>query len=283
MYVRIYIYIHFQSTHFQILYMEPKQAIFIILFALVLLIYFLRDRKRKLVALPVDYDKMLKEHVAFYRNLSDEGQAKFVEKIRDFLSYVRVHGVNVEISELDKMLVAASAVIPIFGFEYWKYHNVTDVLLYPGSFNNENFSTTEGDLRTLGIVGNGPLQQIVVFSLPALREGFRRESDKENTGIHEFVHLLDKEDGAVDGVPEILLSKQYTIPWLKYMSEEIEKMKQHHSDINIYGATNKAEFFAVASEYFFQQPHLFKENHPELFEMMERIFHQNIEHELVRN
>jgi Mlc titration factor MtfA (ptsG expression regulator) len=64
------------------------------------------------------------------------------------------------------------------------------------------------------------------------------------------------------------------------MSEEIGKMKNNHSDINIYGATNKAEFFAVASEYFFQQPHLFKEKHPELFELMEKIFHQNMDEEL---
>jgi hypothetical protein len=47
------------------------------------------------------------------------------------------------------------------------------------------------------------------------------------------------------------------------------------SDINYYGASNKAEFFAVTSEYFFNQPELFKENHPELFELMCLIFNQN--------
>ncbi|WP_232373004.1 M90 family metallopeptidase [Pinibacter aurantiacus] len=257
--------------------MEPMQAIYIIVFVLLLVIYLLREKKRKPVALPDNYDDMMEKHVAFYRNLSAEDQARFVDKVKDFLSYVRIHGVNTEITELDKMLVAASAVIPIFGFDEWKYHTVKDVLLYPGSFNNENFSTENGDLRTLGMVGDGAMQQVVVFSLPSLREGFRRERDKENTGIHEFVHLLDKEDGAVDGIPEILLTKQYSIPWLKFMSQEIGKMKNNRSDINIYGATNKAEFFAVASEYFFQQPHLFKEKHPELFELLEKIFHQDLD------
>jgi Mlc titration factor MtfA (ptsG expression regulator) len=52
-------------------------------------------------------------------------------------------------------------------------------------------------------------------------------------------------------------------------------MQQQHSDINIYGATNPAEFLAVVSEYFFSQPHLLAEHHPQLYELLEKIFHQN--------
>ena len=88
------------------------------------------------------------------------------------------------------------------------------------------------------------------------------------------MHLLDKADGSTDGIPEILLNQQYTIPWLQYMSEEIERMKKGKSDINVYGTTNKAEFFAVASEYFFGSPEKFRERHPELFDIMTKIFHQ---------
>ena len=58
------------------------------------------------------------------------------------------------------------------------------------------------------------------------------------------------------------------------MKEEIEKMKKGRSDINVYGTTNKAEFFAVASEYFFGAPERFRECHPELFNIMTNIFHQ---------
>src|SRR5206468_5058919 len=105
------------------------------------------------------------------------------------------------------------------------------------------------------------------------RLGFLNEAGTHNTGIHECVHLLDKADGATDGIPEQLLSRQYSIPWLNLMNETIEKIKQGNSDINPYGATSKTEFFAVAAEYFFQRPDLFKENHPELFVLMENIFH----------
>lgn len=230
------------------------------------------------VVMPGNFRTLLNEHVAFYKKLSDAEKIKFEIRVKDFLSYTRITAVNTEISDLDKLLVASSAIIPTFGFN-WHYYNLTDVLLYEGAFNKDEFAVNEKDANILGMVGTGAMQRIMILSKPALQQGFANEISKSNTGIHEFVHLLDKADGDTDGIPEALISRQYTIPWLKYMSEEIEKMKEGKSDINIYGATNKAEFFAVASEYFFGAPERFKKNHPELFELMTKIFHQNPETE----
>ncbi len=64
----------------------------------------------------------------------------------------------------------------------------------------------------LGMVGDGPMQQVMILSQHALREGFSNKTDKQNTAIHEFVHLIDKTDGATDGIPEVLLQNQYTLP-----------------------------------------------------------------------
>ena len=112
----------------------------------------------------------------------------------------------------------------------------------------------------------------MILSKPALHQGFENEHSKSSVGIHEFVHLIDKTDGTVDGLPEVILQKQYVIPWLKMMHQEIEKIKKGHSDINPYGALNEAEFFSVVSEYFFNQPKLFEKKHPELFSMMDTMF-----------
>ncbi|MGN6800930.1 MAG: zinc-dependent peptidase, partial [Ginsengibacter sp.] len=95
------------------------------------------------------------------------------------------------------------------------------------------------------------------------------------TGIHEFVHLLDKEDGAVDGLPEALLNRKHNGEWLKLMDENIELIIQQRSDISTYASTNKSEFFAVISEYFFNQPQLFKKNHEDLYRLMCLIFNQD--------
>jgi len=84
--------------------------------------------------------------------------------------------------------------------------------------------------------------------------------------------LLDKTDGDVDGVPHALLDKKFIVPWLQLMQKEMELIRDERSDINPYGLTNEGEFFAVVSEYFFERPALLKENHPELYALLEKIF-----------
>lgn len=238
-----------------------------------LIIIFYKNPLKKVV-LPPGYKELLIKHVAFYRSINDEEKIRFEKKINEFLGYVRIHGVNTRVEDIDKLLVAASGVIPIFGFPEWKYYNLRDVLLYPHTFNKNEFLSGEHDKNTLGMVGNGAMQRVMILSKPALHAGFANDLGKENTGIHEFVHLLDKEDGEVDGLPEALLHRQYLVPWLELMNQNIEALKNGNSDINIYGATSKAEFFAVAAEYFFGRPDLFREKHEELYNLMTRIFHQ---------
>jgi MtfA peptidase len=247
--------------------------IFIIILPIIILLI-LRKRKSKAhkVILPGNFRALLNEHVAFYRQLNDTGKLRFENKIKEFLSYVRIHAVNTEVDDIDKLLVASSAVIPVFNFN-WHYYNLRDVLIYADTFSKEEFSVTAQGRNVLGMVGTGAMQRMMILSKPALRQGFKNENLIYNTGIHEFIHLLDNADGATDGIPQQLLNRQYTIPWIKYMNEEMQKMKEGNSDINIYGISSQAEFFAVAAEYFFGAPELFQRNHPELFNLMERIFH----------
>jgi len=83
-------------------------------------------------------------------------------------------------------------------------------------------------------------------------------------------------DGKIDGIPKILMDKQYVIPWIDLIEKEIAKINKHKSDINPYGATNKTEFFAVASEYFFERPKLLSKKHPVLYNMLEKFFKQDL-------
>jgi len=251
------------------------QIVVLIIIALILVGVALYKRPVKKAVLPADYKNILLEHVAFYRNLDDKEKIRFEEKLKEFLGYIRITGVDTTVNDLDRLLVASSGVIPIFGFPEWRYYNLREVLLYPDSFNEHSFLAKSEDRHVLGMVGDGPMQRIMILSKPALHNGFANVSGKENTGIHEFVHLLDKEDGAVDGLPEALLKRQFTIPWLQLIAKNIAAIKAGESDINVYGSKNEAEFFAVAAEYFFESPESFKQNHPELYELMTQVFQQS--------
>ncbi|MGN6438847.1 MAG: zinc-dependent peptidase [Agriterribacter sp.] len=247
------------------------------LLAFIFIVAVLLRKKRKAKAtnaeLPATYRQLLEDNVAFYKKLSPDKKTDFEKSVQHFLSEVRITGVGTEVEDLDRVLIGASAVIPIFSFPRWEYVNIDEILLYPETF-NEEFETSGNNRSVLGMVGTGVLQRMMILSRHALREGFSNKTDKNNTAIHEFVHLIDKTDGAVDGIPELLMQHQYTLPWLDMIHKNIKAIKNHESDINVYGATNQAEFFAVVSEYFFERPDLLKNKHPELYEMLEKIFHK---------
>lgn len=222
-----------------------------------------------------DYQTLLLQHVGYYQKLTEPDRQRFESLIADFITSVRIEGVGLEVSDLDRVLVAASAVIPIFGYQEWWYTNLTNVILYPDTFNND--FQFEGDSRNImGMVGSGYMNGQMLLSRAALHKGFSSHSGKQNTGIHEFVHLLDKSDGVTDGVPEYLLAHEYAKPWLQMMHQEISRIeKGHSSDIDPYAATNEAEFLAVVAEYFFEKPEQLQQKHPELYAQLSRLFAQD--------
>jgi len=163
---------------------------------------------------PKEWRIVLIQKIDFYNSLSKEEKVLFEFKIQEFLLNCRITGITVTVDDTDRLLVAASAVIPIFQFPEWRYTNIYEVLLYPGRF-NEKYETSGPGRNILGMVGSGYMEGKMILSKPALHHGFANSSDKKNTAIHEFVHLIDKLDGSIDGIPELLLEKQYAIPWLE--------------------------------------------------------------------
>ena len=210
--------------------------------------------------------------ILFYQRLSAEDKKRFLKEVNSFLQRINITAINTDITDIDKIHVAVSAVIPMFAFEGWEYPNLEEVLLYNDHFNMGFETEGNEDRNIMGLVGTGAYKNKMLLSKPALQEGFNNKSDKGNTAIHEFVHLIDGADGDTDGMPEILMDKKYVLPWISLIHDEMEKMKDNDSDINPYGYTNKSEFFAVTAEYFFERPELFEEKHPELYKMMQQIF-----------
>lgn len=170
-------------------------------------------------------------------------------------------------------MIASGAVIPVFGFKDWHYPTVTGIIIYPDNFNEDlEFLDKSGLKRIAGAIGTGRLEKKMILSRKALHHGFSNKTDKSNTAIHEFVHLIDKMDDNVDGLPEVLMQNVNVIPWLKLVHDKMEAINDDKSDIRAYGGTQQSEFFAVASEYFFERPKLMKRKHPELYQMMADCF-----------
>src|SRR6188474_46245 len=238
------------------------QILFVLaLIILLILFVFKITRTKRTSHLPENYRELLTDYVKFYRHLDEEGKEKFEKRADHFLSAVKITGVNAIVEDIDRLLIAAGAIIPVYSITDWQYINLHEVLVYPGSFNMD-FDQEGTDRNIAGMVGTGALQNVMIITKWQLRQGFINNNDAHNTAIHEFAHLIDKMDGTMDGVPEIILERKYTAKWKSMMDATIWQMKNKGSDIDMYGATNHAEFFAVVSEYFFEQPDLFRSNHP---------------------
>ncbi len=252
-------------------------AVAIAIFLVLVILYFFKDiilPKQWLLpqrALDEKSKRFLYEHVAFYQQLSEEHKSQFEFEVQEFLLNYKITAIKTIVSREDELLIAASGVIPIFAFPDWKYQNLKEILVYPDSFNLQ-YEIKGPDRWVAGVVGNGALGSKMILSKKAIIHGFADNEDGHNTALHEFIHLIDGADGDIDGVPLALLEKAYVLPWIDLIKKEMEKISTGDSALRNYGAYNWQEFLAVASEYFFEKPQELKQAHPELYEMLARIF-----------
>ena len=237
----------------------------------------LRKRRRILAEpFPAEWEAVLQQEVVFFRVLPEEDKRRFRREIQVFLGEKLITGIGSPLDEKTRVLVASGAVIPIFGFPEWEWDQIREVLVYPDRFNQQHAFEGDSDRYTLGMVGNGAYNGMMILSKPDVLQGFRNFGDKRNVAIHEFAHLVDKSDGVIDGLPAAALPREAVEPWMELVRRKMAAMADGDSDINPYGLTNESEFFAVAAEYFFERTGVMERKHPELYAMLSRVFRQSL-------
>ena len=225
---------------------------------------------------PAEWRKFLLERVASYSHLGQKDRTVFEHRVQLFLAEKRIQGIDTDIDDAVRLMVASSAIIPVFAFPGYTYPHVNEVLIYPNSFDS-TFQTQRFDghrENIAGMVGDRFMNGTVVLSKSDLVRDFDGATHRTNVGVHEFVHLLDKEDGAVDGIPEMLMAHAYVGPWLHEIKQEAERIEKGRSDINPYALKSNAEFLAVVSEYFFEDPEKMQKKHPELYARLSAIYNR---------
>ena len=237
--------------------------------------YLTADQRRRRAALaapfPAAWRALLLENVAFYRGLAPAERTRFERAMRLFLARTRLTGVQTEVDDLTRVLTAAAAMIPVFGFPDWEYPTLREVLIMPDAWQlaarpDQAVQPLPGTL--LGSVQRFQTSQYMRLSRAALVQGFAHAEDAHNVGVHEFAHLVDEADGQIDGVPGAGLPPALRPAWIEVMARELAAIRAGQSEINPYAGTSEAEFFAVVNEYFFERPAQLRTHHPELFELL---------------
>src|ERR1700712_1026684 len=124
-------------------YYTMIQLVIVIIVIIFAFVFFAKKKKKvESFPMPADTKQLLSNNVAFYAALSDDKKALFEKRITTFLQTVTITGVNTTATDLDYILIASGAIIPIFAFPDWMYTNIDEVLLYKDTFNEEY--STEG-------------------------------------------------------------------------------------------------------------------------------------------
>ena len=199
--------------------------------------------------IPTKWRTILRHRVQFYNRLSNDKKKEFEDRMQYFIRSVKYTGINTTVTDIDRVLVASGAVVTLFGFKKWHFSNLQEVLIHPDDF------IIPGTVRKVrGLVGYGAMEGRMMLSRKALIEGFSNSSDGKNVAIHEFIHIMDKEDGEVDGVLSDLMNEIDISPWIHLIHHKMDEIEQGRSGIRKYGAANQVEFLSVASELFFENP-----------------------------
>lgn len=232
-----------------------------------------RQRRRALNRpLPQAWIAIIRQNLPPYTKLSPELQQQLQQYTQEFLYDKSFEGCGgLELDDEIKVTIAAQASLLLLNRKVRNYPKLCSVLVYPSTYVVKN-DDGQGSVR----LGESWSAGAVVLAWDSVKHGAENFADGHNLVIHEFAHQLDQEDGAGDGAPVLSNASCYAT-WAQVLSREYERLctrvdKRKKTVMDSYGATNPAEFFAVASETFFEKPLQLRRKHPELFDELLKFY-----------
>lgn len=233
-----------------------------------------RRRTEALLAapLPGGMRAILRARVPVYNALPHELRKRLDGLINRFLAEKKFYGSNgLEITDEMRAVIAAQACLLIVNKPNRWYRTLDTIHVYPAVFTS-NMTRRDGALvsehrpvRSGESWARGP----VVLAWDQAAYGAVAPHDGHNVVMHEFAHQLDAETGTVDGSP-LLDRDQSATRWAKVFQDAYGRLREDAATgrpnlLDPYGATNPAEFFAVATEVFFERGGLLREHEPDLY------------------
>jgi len=242
-------------------------------------------RRQRLRALPCPpaWRAILRKNVPYYAKLSAEDRGELEGHVQVLVAEKNFEGCGgLEITEEIRVTIAAQAAILLLHREPHYYPGLFSILVYPHAFVVRNHQELAPGYRLemeQVHLGESWRQGSLVLSWDDVLAGAADIHDGHNVVFHEFAHQLDTEDGRADGAPPLPRRSLY-LAWARILSHEFEKLHEDKrrgrpSILDQYGATNAAEFFAVATECFFEKPLQMRRKHPELYEELKMFYRQD--------
>jgi len=257
----------------ELLHLSALLAACLLLLTAGVMLYRRRRRSRALAAaFPDAWLAIIRQNLPPYSKLSPEVQQQVRGYTQEFLYDKNFEGCGgLTLNDEIRVTIAAQASLLLLNRKVRCYPNLYSVLVYPSAY----VAKTETDQESVRL-GESWRTGAVVLAWDSARHGAANFADGRNLVIHEFAHQLDQEDGASDGTPILAGRSSYTA-WARVLSREYERLRKRvdkgkKSVLDAYGASDPAEFFAVASEAFFEKPRQLHSKHPELYDELRKFY-----------
>lgn len=257
----------------------------------------LSNRRRKKLTqapFPAVWEEIISRNVAHCCFLDDTERAHLRALIQVFIAEKYWEGAGgLELTDEIRVTISAQACLLLLGLPHNYYKNVQSIIVYPSTVvpparKPGFFENTVAPVDSAHpIIGQAFLRGPVIIIWDAALRGGRHPELGHNVIYHEFAHKLDMLDGSADGTPPLKDRAEYR-DWVQTCTQEYLRLKNltkkgKRSFLDSYGATNEAEFFAVATEQFFDQPQLMIEHAPDLYRVLKNYYCQDPVERVSRN
>ena len=249
---------------------------------------FKERQRRRLRAQPVPeaWREIISRRLPFFEHLLPDDREELLGHVQVFLAEKRFEGcAGLEVTDEMRVTIATQACLLLLHRKTDYFPRLLTILIYPSGFLVNDARHVggeiweEGEEERLGETGREMGSMVLAWD--AIRSGVRDSSDGTNLVLHEFAHQLDFEDHVADGRP-VLGSRGEVLSWAEVMRMEFTALQAADETgistlLDTYGASNPAEFFAVATEAFFERPAALHQQHPRLYGELQRYFQQDPE------
>lgn len=246
---------------------------FILAFGGMTLILVMKLRASGLWGLTTTLDRrhrsILAKYAIHYQRLDPLMKRKFERIVAAFIHDKEWRGARMVVAEEMKVMISACAAELLLGFpEEPMLKHFETIVVFPDTYRSTAFGHMhQGEVR--------PKAGIIMISWKDFLHGYAHTRDAHNVGLHEMAHALWFEN-KIDNGEHNFLHAELLQDWIDHADAEIERIKNGQSRLlRSYAGTNQAEFFAVAVEYFFEQPKAFKEDLPELYATLSAMLRQD--------
>lgn len=248
---------------------------------------FKRRRRQRLRGrpFPPEWLALIARHVPYYHELTPPDQDELRGHVQVFLAEKRFEGCGgQEITDEVRVTIAAQACLLLLHRETDYFPKMETILVYPHGYFAQEARRLPG-----GVVVEGPTSRAgeswyrgpVVLAWDEVQRGAAGVHDGRNVVLHEFAHQLDSEWGGLEGAPALPQGAMYA-DWARVLGREYQQLCDdvkhgRPTVLDGYGAKSPAEFFAVATEAFFERAVALRAHHPELYEQLRLYYQQDPE------